>query len=243
MGEFKADRVHFRTTKRTAIGLSFLFALGLHAVFLSLPVILEPPGAPVNEVRIELEFSRATPEPPPGPVPLPVPDTPVPKPGQISAPTEEVANQESDTPKEQVTAKADSEGIDVAPAYARKPFEQMDELEKQRLARSLLGRQFIKEDSPTDRLFGRPLVMDGTGTVSGFQIPARQSMITMLDKPLPDLPFAYQEGLVYFAYEPGVKGDLQRFWDLITPEIAFRTKYGTEVRCKWILIIGGCAWK
>ncbi len=25
-------------------------------------------------------------------------------------------------------------------------------------------------------------------------------MITMLDQPIPDLPFAYQENLIYFAY-------------------------------------------
>ena len=65
----------------------------------------------------------------------------------------------------------------------------------------------------------------------------------MLDQPLPDLPFAYTHGLVNFAYEPGVKGDLQRFWDVITPEFGWRTKYGTEVKCILILVVAGCAWK
>ena len=65
----------------------------------------------------------------------------------------------------------------------------------------------------------------------------------MLDQPMPDLPFAYTRGLVKFAYDPGLKGDLQRFWDVITPEFGWRTKNGTEFRCIWVLIIGGCGWK
>jgi hypothetical protein len=65
----------------------------------------------------------------------------------------------------------------------------------------------------------------------------------MLDQPLPDVPFAYTPDLVYFAYEPGVKGDLQRFWDIITPEFGWRTKYGTEVKCGLLLVIIACGWK
>jgi len=68
-------------------------------------------------------------------------------------------------------------------------------------------------------------------------------MIDMLDQPMPDVPFAYTPGLIYFAYDPGLKGDIQRFWDVITPEFGWRTKYGTEVRCKLILVIVGCGWK
>jgi hypothetical protein len=68
-------------------------------------------------------------------------------------------------------------------------------------------------------------------------------MIAMLDQPMQKVPFAYTPGLVKFAYAPGVKGDLQRFWDVITPEFGWRTKNGTEFRCVWVLIIGGCGWK
>jgi hypothetical protein len=76
-----------------------------------------------------------------------------------------------------------------------------------------------------------------------FHYPVRQNMMTMLDQPVPDLPFAYTPDLIYFAYDPGVKGDLQRMWDAITPEFGWRTDNGTEFKCKWILIIAACGWK
>lgn len=49
-------------------------------------------------------------------------------------------------------------------------------------------------------------------------------------------------GLIRFAYATGMKGDLHRFWDAITPEFGGITKYGTEIKCKWVLVIVGCAW-
>ena len=68
-------------------------------------------------------------------------------------------------------------------------------------------------------------------------------MLTMLNRPMQDLPFEYTPGLVHFAYVPGVRGDLQRFWDVITPEFGWRTNNGTEVRCKLLLVVIGCGWK
>jgi len=65
----------------------------------------------------------------------------------------------------------------------------------------------------------------------------------MLEQPLPDMPFAYTPGLVNFDYDPGVKGDLQRFWDVITPEFGWRTNNGTEFKCVWVLVIAACGWK
>ena len=119
----------------------------------------------------------------------------------------------------------------------------MSEPEKRLLTSTILARQFITEESATDQLFGKPLQQPGTELYKEFHYPLRPDLLTMLDKPIPDVPFDYTPGLVYFAYDPGVKGDLQRFWDVITPEFGWRTKYGTEVRCVLVLVLVGCGWK
>ena len=93
------------------------------------------------------------------------------------------------------------------------------------------------------QLFVQRVELHDSDPHTTFQFPEQENMITMLNQPMPELPFAYKAGLVNFAYDPGIKGDLQRFWDVITPEFGWRTKHGTEVRCIWILVIGGCGWK
>ena len=119
----------------------------------------------------------------------------------------------------------------------------MDELERRELTNSILTRQFITEESVTDKLFGKQVLQQPSEFQKEFHYPVRRSMITMLDQPMQELPFAFTPGLIHFAYDPGVKGDLQRFWNVITPEFGWRTKYGTEVRCTWMLVIVGCGWK
>jgi len=109
------------------------------------------------------------------------------------------------------------------------------------LSRTLLSRQFINEPSVTDEIFG-PKVEAAPAEAKEFHFPLQTNMITMLDKPIPNLPFEYTPDLVHFAYEPGVKGDMQRFWDKITPEFGWRTNYGTEVKCVWVLVIAACGW-
>ena len=105
----------------------------------------------------------------------------------------------------------------------------------------ILSRQYISEEPVIDRLFGRPL--EAPAPQVDFRIPQRTDMLTMLNRPMQDLPFEYTPGLVHFAYAPGVRGDLQRFWDVITPEFGWRTNNGTEVRCKLLLVVIGCGWK
>lgn len=249
MGEIRHASEHLRTGKRSAMWLSILLAMGLHAVFLVLPLLPEVPVPELSEIRIELQFSKvpSVPTEPLEPVVLTVPEATLPEPApeleQIPVAENTPARQVAEKFEKQEVAEPVSASIEPALHHPRTPLEQMDDSEKQRLTHSLLSSQFIREESVTEQLFGKPLLSREPGMVADFHIPVRPNMITLLDKPMPDLPFAYQEGLVHFAYDPGVKGDLQRFWDVITPEIAFRTKYGTEVRCIWILIVGGCAWK
>lgn len=112
----------------------------------------------------------------------------------------------------------------------------------QRLSPGILSSQFIRQESAADKIFGPSYQADPQPVQKAFHFPQQANMITMLDRPIVDLPFQYTPGLIEFAYDPGLKGDVQRFWDKITPEFGWRTNYGTQIKCKWILVIAACGW-
>jgi hypothetical protein len=233
--------LQFRTGQSTGIWLATLLALGLHAVFLLLPIARQMPSVENSRNFIELQLTTLTeaepgsllPEPPQDPLDQPV--------------TQATPEPPLSTPPEQTEIRAQEiEPVPLTPLQAarkNKPdLDEMNEPEKARLTDTILARQYISEESAVDQLFGKPVV-DNNEFREEFHLPTRPSLITMLDQPMPEVPFAYTPGLVYFAYDPGVKGELQRFWDVITPEFGWRTRYGTEVKCIMILVIIGCGWK
>jgi hypothetical protein len=230
------------TGKRASIWFALALAMLLHAMLLLLAI--ERPDGQVSEtgshVEIVLEAKPAT-RNEPEPVSLP-------EPVEVPGPMEMPEPEESTIPEQApVVAQSPLEAppVEETPLpllpVQRKTFEQMTEDDRQVLVSSLLSQQYFREKPLTEQLFGKPI--NKAGPQAEFHLPYRADMISMLDKPMPDLPFAYQEGLIYFAYDPGVKGDLQRFWDVITPEFGWRTRYGTEVRCIWVLVVMGCGWK
>lgn len=222
-------------------------ALVLHGMFLLLPAAGEKQPAQARQRPIEIELGKtetqapisvaqeAEPETnPPEPVSEPAPATP-PPPAQ-NPPETFTASPPPRTPEPEATVET------RFPAYER-DFNMLSDMEKKLLTSTILARQYITEESAADRLFGKVLVQDSDDFQKDFHYPLRKDLVEMLNQPLPDLPFEYTSGLVYFAYDPGLKGDLQRFWDIVTPEFGWRTKYGTEVKCALILIIPGCVWK
>ena len=208
-------RIAARTTRFWA---ALAAALALHALLLILPV--HRPAPPGESSPIELDLTTFVPEPEPltEPVIEPViPIAPLPEPAESMAeanPPEPPAEPEPRQPP----ASEPRANTDV-----------------------ILSRQYISEEPVIDRLFGRPF--ETPAPQVDFRIPQKTDMLTMLNRPMQDLPFEYTPGLVYFAYAPGVRGDLQRFWDVITPEFGWRTNNGTEVRCKLLLVVIGCGWK
>ncbi len=68
------------------------------------------------------------------------------------------------------------------------------------------------------------------------------NLLAELDGPLPQLPFEPGEMGLQF-YSAGVKGDIARTFDRITPEFGFVTNFGLEVRCKYVLIVVSCGWR
>lgn len=230
-----------RARRNVGIWLAWAVALGFHAMILWLPFRGEEPVAENASKLIELQLTNfSTSRVPPvtrqiveQPPVEPLPEEPLP---------------EEPLPEEQpeVTPDVTEPPLLTSIPLAREmppDLENVGELERSQLTSAILMRQFITKESEPDWVFDEQIEQDNTEGQKDFHYPVRQSMISMLDKPLPEIPFAYEEGLIYFAYDPGVKGDIQRFWDVITPEFGWRTKYGTEVKCKWLLVIAACGWK
>jgi len=233
-----------RSGRKTTLWLSVFVALAVHIGFLFIPFSSLTPDMDSGEVLVEIQISQ---QHQPTPVaadiqPLPEAETPEPEPPE-PVPKEEIGESPVEAVEKEVIEPTSAVVKQTPTPLQHRELEHLDNSEKQRLVNTLLTRQFITEPSVTEQLFGKPLPTDNAEQVAEFHYPVRSSMLTMLDKPMPELPFAYQEGLVYFAYDPGVKGDLQRFWDVITPEFSHRTKYGTEIRCIWVLVIVACGWK
>jgi len=228
----------YRTGGNTQIWLAFLLAFGLHLIILVIPAT-EKSGDVNDEYRqIEVQLTKSSPPPV---EPLEVIEEPEAKP----------AEPEMQTEPEPVKTVVEAKPVETAPvadtkplpAINRVPFETLSKTEKSQLAHTILSAQFITEESVADQIFGKQFDIEITDPQPGFHFPLRQDMVSMLDQPMPELPFSYTPGLVYFAYDPGVKGDLQRFWDVITPEFGWRTDNGTEFKCVWVLIIAACGWK
>jgi hypothetical protein len=241
--------LRYRTGKKTGIWLATLFAIGLHAVFLLLPIARQMP--PLENIRNSIELQLTTLSPPPSPAPvqqhefLPPEKEPEPAKQPLADAVSEPLRAE---PPKQTEFQPDvTDPAPTAPVqFARqnkRDLDNMSDLEKVQLMDTILARQYINEESAVDQLFGKLPVQDSTEIRKEFHYPTRPNMIAMLDQPMADVPFAYTPGLINFAYDPGVKGDFQRFWDDITPEFGWRTKYGTEVKCIIVLVIIGCGWK
>jgi len=235
MQDRKQVPVKIRTGNKTGIWLALMAALSIHIIIVFLPVsrqltVSEPPAA---KLEVQLTTFTSPSEPPLAEV-KPEPET---EPESIKNVAQVKPEQQPPRPQPPVMAiipqTPDLDNI----------LETMGELERRELTNSILSRQFITEESVTDEIFGPQLLQQPSEFQKEFHYPVRAGMIAMLDQPMQELPFAYTPGLIHFAYDPGVKGDLQRFWDVITPEFGWRTKYGTEVRCRWMLVIVGCGWK
>jgi hypothetical protein len=241
--KISVKRGRFRTGESAGIWLAFALALLLHVMFLLLPMAGKNRHLGERQAPLEIQLTTVEKQAPAGLLPEPE-----------AQPREPVAEQTPESPAPPVDdsmknlAEPPAMALPAPPAtprvreLAREPND-MSELERAVLTNVILSRQYITEESAADRLFGKPLVWESADVRKEFHYPLRPDLIEMLNKPLPDLPFEYTPGLIYFAYDPGLKGELQRFWDIITPEFGWRTKYGTEVKCALIVIIPGCVWK
>jgi len=243
MQEKRLTSIRFRSGKKADIWLALSIVLGLHTLILFIPIANQKPHIQDLRPPIELQLTIFKPPATDRLETLNEPES------QLPEPVPELA---AETPQNVVETPLENKPAMITPVsqttgfvarQLRPELDTMNQQEKRHLTNTILARQFGSEQSAADQLFGRTPVQQGSELQSEFHFPHRQDMITLLDQPMPEVPFAYTPGLINFAYEPGVKGDLQRFWDVITPEFGWRTKYGTEVRCIWVLVIVGCGWK
>ena len=224
---------------KPGIWLAMLIALGFHGLILLLPLSKKQPDTSPNSAQIELRLSKIEPAPEVKDI-FPIEPEPSPSPAPLLKPM----IQDQSAPM----VKAPAQTIPAPPPVAtldpiERELEQMTPVEKTRLTHTILSSQFITDESAADQLFGPAIARYSIETQKEFHYPDKASLVSMLDQPMQELPFAYTPGLIQFAYAPGVKGDLQRFWDVITPEFGWITDHGTEVRCIWVLVIARCGWK
>lgn len=69
----------------------------------------------------------------------------------------------------------------------------------------------------------------------------RQDLLAMLDKPLPNLPFADPDTPFVF-YSTGFQGEVEKFFDKITKRTSHTTKWGTKIECAYTLIFVVCGY-
>lgn len=225
---------------KAGIWLALVIALGVHLLVLLLPIGDKLQESTPSATRIELQLTafvpaQVTPETIlPEPLPEHLPE-PLPAPEPIEEPLPE--------PFDEVLETIASTPPPPTLTPINRDIEQMNQADKTRLTNTILSTQFITRPTAAEQIFGKPLQPQQPDPIAEFHYPQQPNLVAMLDKPMQNLPFEYKQGLVYFAYAPGVKGDLQRFFDDITPEFGWITRYGTEVKCVWVLVIGACAWK
>ena len=225
-----------KTGSRAGIWIGLLVALGLHTVVLFVPISKNTPIPADISSQIEVQLVKKIQAVPTLPIPLKLPD--------IVPPVDETDKQ---PPRQVVGSTVDKSlpqaEVDTPKHQPKSDYETFSKAKNAPLASTILAAQFITEESVADQIFGKQFDLEIADPQTDFHYPVRQNMVAMLDQPMPEVPFAYTPGLVHFAYAPGAKGDLQRFWDVITPEFGWRTKNGTEFKCIWVLIVGGCGWK
>jgi hypothetical protein len=241
MGSGGQNNTETRTGNKAGILLAFSLAVGLHFALLLIPIVKQTSDSEATRAPIELQLTTTEPKTTTPSVPIPEPEQPEPIPDPI--PPEPMMALEEPVKPAPTPVEPPEEPVTPVASNLQPDLNSLSAPEKKQLANTILSRQFFTEESEADKIFGRPIVQQSTEIQKDFHYPLSPNMLTMLDQPLPEVPFAYTPDLVYFAYDPGVRGDLQRFWDVITPEFGWRTKYGTEVKCILVLVIVGCGWK
>ena len=229
----------------TAIWVTLAFALLLHIFFILMAFIkqVEPQRTASNSIDIQVQRYPPPPasdesvEEKTAAARLPAQSLPQ---QPAKKPTAETTDTSKNTLKSSASAASSQTLLQPTPAPEQKQETSQQRL--QDLSPQILSSQFIREKSTPGNIFGPPSHKDPQSARKEFHFPHKPNMITMLGKPVPDLPFGYRPGLIKFSYDAGVKGDLQRFWDTITPEFGWRTNYGTKVKCKWVLVIAACGW-
>ena len=160
------------------------------------------------------------------------------EPASIASTIPEVAPAE---PPGQPVPAAVSEAPDAVPAVPSSPIpEPKPVTDEPSLPTRILASPYLEEESTGAKLFSTRLAPDQAESV--FHFRERPTMVSALNSVPDQLPFGNGPRFVVASYDPGVIGDVQRFFDAVTLEKEWVTKNGTRVKCAWVLILAGCGW-
>ena len=184
------NRQQVRTGNKTSMWLAFAVALGLHLLILLAPISRHGPPADNEPALLELQLTKLTPAPPAIEIPqeMTLPD-------MIPEPVEAVVKSVTEPPLAQEKTPVQPELTSIEPILDQK---------KRRLSRTILSARLLPEESEADKIFGVQMAPPEQPNYAKFNRPIGQNMISMLDQPMQELPFAYTPGLVHFSYDPGV---------------------------------------
>lgn len=205
-------------------GAFLLAAIGLHAALLLVPsvrhAVLEPPRAPVVQVRLQ----AATP-----PAETPADETEPPPEETVQPPPDRLPEPEPPRPR-----PAPEPVVRRAPPPAA-PEETPEETPEP----PVISAHRILDDLAEAR---RRDPLSGVDTGPAAYAPFRPSLDEVLNAPSLQLPFRDTRIYLVDSYDPGIGGSVDRFFDNVTVPFSFQTKNNTRIQCAWILVVAGCAW-
>ncbi len=195
-----------------------------------------PLPAPVRSSALEVQLLSPRPAAPPEPQnPVAPPAQPLPAPVLETTPEMPPATKaEAVTPPlpspRPVQQPPETEPSSTVPTSVPAPSQPGAEELLSRISRYRLDGQSQLEAAPA-----APLPTPVLGLAN------QTNMLTSLARPLPELPFEPGEMGLNF-YPAGIRGDIARGFDKITPEFGFVTSFGLEIKCKYVLVIVSCGW-
>lgn len=192
-----------------------------------------PPGSGRPAISVELVPGSAPPLPP---APVPADPRPAAEPLEPAPPAPQSAEPIAASPAD---SSEPGPTVSLPPAGAP-PEAGLDRSDPPPTAQDLLKRlrRYRVDDGP--RL--TPTGPEPRRAPSELGLANQTNMLAELDRRLPELPFAPGEmGLPF--YSAGVRGDIARTFDRITPEFGFVTSFGLEVKCRYVLILVSCGWR
>ena len=207
---------------RYRLSICVVLAIAAHLLLLLVHV---PEKEVLAEKTIQVTLNQEAPAPEPFPV---EPADPLPPPEPYQQPDEPVSPVVAQTAQVQPTPP---------PAPVPTKSEVEDSVSQPTTAKIYRELQRYRMDGATPKVTLEPGSSSEPRPL-GY-VPGQ---LANLDRELPELPFTDAE-YEWVMYSTGIDGTVERAFDAVTKEWGFTTRYGTKVKCAWILLTVTCGWK
>lgn len=203
-----------RLSRNRAFLAMLTVATAAHLALLLVPVVRQQADEIAEAPVVTVRLSTTRPE-----TPEPEPPLPITEPAPQIEPAEPVALAELPA----------AEPAPSAPPEAEKP-----RISAQRILSDLRERQ---EKDPLSGF--QPA--DDTPRPNYF-VRHQPVLEDVLNEPSLQLPFEDTRIYLVDSYDPGLLGDVEKFFDDVAVPFGFTTKNNTRVQCAWMLVVVGCGW-